>query len=249
MCCYVMWGNMSESDTTWSCYYLPCCAGYNSESSLYGVSQQQAPRSVYLLILVLDEPGDLLQHLYAERGGYTPRQQVYQLMVYNPAAVPSHSASPYRGRWCKRWDKPGSPPGKTSPPASLLLHTGCLKFGWSPQTAACQSETQHSSMLKALSCTTESAVITHSFTVNVPLTPAPRGTWSGTCRWFLSCSLSGWTPWRRQLAAGGPASCGSGHGSTGCTTLCWVVLIPVWEAGIVVSTVKLAYTSTKEMSI
>lgn len=34
--------------------------GYHSEASLYGVSQQQAPRRVYLLILVLYVFGNLL---------------------------------------------------------------------------------------------------------------------------------------------------------------------------------------------
>lgn len=55
-------------------------------------------------------------------------------------ALPFHSVSPYRGRWCRQWDRPGSPLGKTSPQVSLPLHTGCSESGWSPQTVACQSE-------------------------------------------------------------------------------------------------------------
>lgn len=130
------------------------------------------------------------------------------------AVLPFHNVSPYRGRSYRRLDKPGSPPNKTSPLVSLPLHTGCSESGWFPQTAAYQAETtqkvldiKHNFFLK------------HSLndfniraeTQCTPLTPGRRGTWSGTCRWFLSCSLSEQTPWRRRWAAGGPVNCGSGQ--------------------------------------
>lgn len=43
--------------------------GYDSESSLDGVSEQEASRCVDLVVLLLDELGDFLQHLDEGRGG------------------------------------------------------------------------------------------------------------------------------------------------------------------------------------
>ncbi len=125
--------------------------------------------------------------------------------------LPFHSASPYRGRLYRQLDMPGSPPNKTSPLVSLPLHTGCLESGWFLQTAACRAEKTHEFWHNTQFTNIQSTIITSKQTLYTPLTRAQRGTWSGICRWFLSCSLSGRTPWRRQLAAGGPVSCGSGH--------------------------------------
>lgn len=117
------------------------------------------------------------------------------LWTWQSSSTSFHSVFPYRGRLCMQWDTPGSPPSTTSPLVSLPLHTGCLKSGWSPQTAAYQA-----------------------------LSPVQRGTWSGTCRWSLSRSPSGRTPWRRQLAAGGPVSCGSDRVNQKWIWLFWGIL-------------------------
>lgn len=53
---------------------------------------------------------------------------------------PSHSESPYTGRWCTLWGRPDSLRYTTGFPASLLQHTGYSVSARSPQTAVCQSE-------------------------------------------------------------------------------------------------------------
>lgn len=54
---------------------------------------------------------------------------------------PSHSESPYTGRWCTLWGRPDSLQYMTGCPASPLQRTGYSVSAPSPQTAVCQSET------------------------------------------------------------------------------------------------------------
>lgn len=63
---------------------------------------------------------------------------------------PSHSESPYTGRRCTLWGRPGNLQYMTGFPASPLQHTGYLVSAPSPQTAVCQSETQEDPRVKII---------------------------------------------------------------------------------------------------
>lgn len=63
---------------------------------------------------------------------------------------PSHSESPYTGRQCTLWGRPGNLQYMTGFPASPLQHTGYLVSAPSPQTAVCQSETQEDPRVKII---------------------------------------------------------------------------------------------------
>lgn len=54
--------------------------------------------------------------------------------------LPFHNVFPYRGRLCMQLNRQGSPPNKTSPPASLPQHIGCSKSGQFLQTVVYQAE-------------------------------------------------------------------------------------------------------------
>lgn len=70
--------------------------------------------------------------------------QPHPLSVYSSFQVkcvsPSHSESPYTGRWCTPWGRPDSLQSTIGFPASPLQHTGYSASAPSPQTAVCQSE-------------------------------------------------------------------------------------------------------------
>lgn len=65
---------------------------------------------------------------------------LYQISTKSFSPSPSHSESPYTGRRCTLWGRPGSLQYTTGSPVSLLQHTGYSVSAPSPQTAACQSE-------------------------------------------------------------------------------------------------------------
>lgn len=145
--------------------------------------------------------------------------------------IPFHNVFPYRGRLYMQLNKQGSPPNKTFPRASLPRHIGCSKSGQFLQTVVYQAEiaqirkkiindkllnsafldTQDQSLYKQIKVDLI-FTIERLNTINYrPLIQARRETLSETCRLFLSCSLSGWTPWKRHLAVGDSANCESGQ--------------------------------------
>lgn len=62
------------------------------------------------------------------------------IRVQERCLLPSHSESPYTGKWCTLWGRPDSLQYMTGFPASPLQHTSYSVSAPSPQTAVCQSE-------------------------------------------------------------------------------------------------------------
>ena len=62
--------------------------GYNSEASLYGVGEEETPRSVDLIVLLLDVLGDLLQDLPRGQKQKSNRFSISSQVTFSSLACP-----------------------------------------------------------------------------------------------------------------------------------------------------------------